>query len=100
MNFQSEFRFNLCRGTYFGNSLIENSYKPNIFFEIYLEIKADLWYNTFNYDSPKIGTTKKGMIINESKTSEGYGRRPAEYAGHDPSGTENVGGHGKIAGRA
>lgn len=67
MNFQSEFRFNLCRGAYFGNSLIENSNTPNIFFEIYLEIyleiKADLWYNTFNYDSPKIGIAKKGMVL-------------------------------------
>ena len=34
-----------------------------IFFEIYLEIKADLWYNIFNYDSPKIGIAKKGMIL-------------------------------------
>ena len=40
------------------------------------------------------------MIINESKTSEGYGRRPAEYAGNDPSGTENAGGYGKITGWA
>lgn len=44
-------------------SQLVNTFSANIFFEIYLEIKADLWYNIFNYDSPKIGIAKKGMIL-------------------------------------